>query len=123
MCAGAEPSGAAGMATTAAPDSGGASQSNYTMLPSSGPNSMAGLSTRPGFQLGLDQGTQGLQRSLTSQGYLGSGNAQMQLSNYVQDYALRFLNQEQQRLAQLAGAGSATRPMSGAMNPANNLRR
>src|SRR3990172_5116156 len=62
------------------------------------------ITSSPGYKFGLDQGLIGRKRALASGGYSGSGNELLSLEQYAQDYAGRFLSQEQARLAKLAGA-------------------
>lgn len=68
---------------------------------SANPSSVTGV---PGYQFGYDQGLQALQRSMASRGYTGSGNMALALQRYGTDYATKFLGDEENRLAGLAGA-------------------
>lgn len=65
------------------------------------PNSVTSL---PGYQFGMDQGTQALLRTQAATGYTGSGNEAIALQKFGQEYAGNYLRSEQDRLAQLAGA-------------------
>ena len=65
------------------------------------PNS---ITSRPGYQFGLEQGEQSLLRQTAATGFGGSGNEAIALKEYSQAYAGMYLSAEQQRLANLAGA-------------------
>lgn len=69
---------------------------------SANPGSVTSL---PGYKFGMDQGTQAIMRNQASTGYTGSGNEAIALQKYGQDYAGRYLQAEQARLAGLAGGG------------------
>ena len=71
------------------------------------PSSVAQL---PGYQFGMQQGEQGIQRSMAAQGYTGSGNAAIALQGYDQTYAGQQFAAQQQYLAGLAGAGIGPSP-------------
>ena len=64
------------------------------------------VTSLPGYQFGMDQGSQALQRAAAAQGYTGSGNAQIALQQYGQNYANQYLQQQQQYLAALAGGSN-----------------
>jgi len=64
------------------------------------------VTSLPGYQFGMDQGSQALQRAAAAQGYTGSGNAQIALQQYGQNYANQYLQQQQQYLAGLAGGSN-----------------
>ena len=74
---------------------------NQLMALSENPSSIL---DNPGYKFGLDQGLIGRKRALAAGGYSGSGNELLSLEQYAQDYAGRYLSQEQARLAKLAGA-------------------
>jgi hypothetical protein len=83
------------------------------------PNSVTNM---PGYQFGLTQGNQALNRQLAAQGLTGSGAQMQELQQFNQQYAGQFLNQEQARLAGLAGmnwappASNANRQMNDSLN-------
>ena len=56
----------------------------------------------PGYKFGLDQGTSAVNRSNSQ--IIGSGNQGIALEQYGQNYAMGFLNQQEQMLANLSGA-------------------
>lgn len=61
------------------------------------------VTNMPGYQFGMDQGSQALQRQMAQGGYTQSGNEKIALQNYGQKYSSDFLNNEMARLAQLSG--------------------
>jgi len=83
---------------------------------SADPNSVTSL---PGFEFARDQGQQALMRASAARGKLGSGEEAIALQKYGQDFAGTYLQQEQQRLAQLAGAQFA--PSGGQLNLQANI--
>lgn len=66
----------------------------------------------PLFQSSLDQGLQGVQRSMASSGFGGSGNMAGALEQYGQSQASGQLLSQEQLLASLSGAGAASSPAS-----------
>lgn len=82
------------------------------------PNSITG---RPDYQFGLSQGTTALDRSAASKGGLYSGAQLKALTQFGQDYGNNQLNQEYNRLANIAGLGQvgANNNMTAGMNYAN----
>lgn len=62
------------------------------------------IEQQPGYQYGLRQAEQGLTRQLARGGFMGSGQGLLAAADLPQRYATQYLNQEQARLAQLAGA-------------------
>ena len=72
---------------------------------SANPNS---ITSRPGYQFGLDQGNQAIQRQRAAQG--GGGGELIDLKRYSEGYAGQYLSQEQQRLQQLMGMGGNLSP-------------
>lgn len=77
------------------------------------------ITSRPGFTFARDQGQQALMRASAARGKLGSGEEAIALQKYGQDYAGTYLQQEQNRLAQLAGAGFA--PSGGQLDLQANM--
>ncbi len=73
----------------------------------------------PGYQFGMDQGSQALNRQLAAQGLTGSGAQMQELQQFGQQYAGQYLSQEQQRLAGLAGMNFQA-PKSNAMPQMNS---
>lgn len=80
----------------------------------SNPSSITGT---PGYQFGLDQGSQAVQRAGAAQGYTGSGNMAIALNKFGQDYGQNFLSQQEAMLAGLSQGGNANQ--INAMNLAN----
>lgn len=68
------------------------------------------VANTPGYQFGMDQGTQALMRSSAAGGYTGSGNEGIALTKFGQDYASQ---QYMAQIAQLAGLSGAN------INPAS----
>lgn len=66
------------------------------------PNSVTSM---PGYQFGLDQGRLAIQRRGAASG--SGGNEDIALARFTPEYAQNFYGAQQQRLAQLAGAGIA----------------
>ncbi|MDX2059921.1 MAG: hypothetical protein SFV24_19080 [Gemmatimonadales bacterium] len=62
------------------------------------------ITSNPGYQFGMDQGTQAIARKMAASGYAGSGNEAIALQRFGQGYAGQYLSAEQARLAGLAGA-------------------
>jgi hypothetical protein len=58
----------------------------------------------PGYQEAQRQGTQAVERSLAASGFVGSGNAAIELQRFGQSFATDYLRQQQQLLASLSGA-------------------
>lgn len=63
------------------------------------------VTSMPGYQFGLDQGRLAIQRRAAASG--GGGNEDIALARFTPEYAQNFYGAQQQRLAQLAGAGIA----------------
>lgn len=80
----------------------------------------------PLFQSTLNQGLSGVSRQLAAQGYLGSGNEMTALEQYGQTSANSQLLSQEQLLASLSGAQTASSPAqalgvaTGAQTSANN---
>lgn len=66
------------------------------------PNS---ITSEPGYQFGMDQGTRALNSGAAARGMTYSGAAGKALTRYGQDYAGTKLDQSYNRLASLAGLG------------------
>jgi hypothetical protein len=71
------------------------------------PSSVTSL---PGYQFQLAQGTQAVARSGAAGGFLGSGNMATALTQYGQGLASSFYGQQASLLAQLSGITSASSP-------------
>lgn len=67
-------------------------------------NDPSSVSSMPGYQFGMDQGTQALMRSQAAGGTLGSGQGAIALQKYGQDYAGMQYQQQLQNLMGLSGA-------------------
>jgi hypothetical protein len=63
------------------------------------------VTNSPGYQFGLDQGVQALDRSAAARGRLRSGAQDMAITRYGQDYAGTKWGEHANRLAGLAGVG------------------
>lgn len=57
----------------------------------------------PGYAFGLEQGSQSLARTNAANGFLNSGKAAVELTQYGQDYAFKYLDQHEKLLASLSG--------------------
>lgn len=62
------------------------------------------ITSRPGYQFGFDEGNRAVARRMAAAGYSGSGNEQIALQRYGQEYAGKFYGDEMTRLAKLSGA-------------------
>jgi hypothetical protein len=58
-----------------------------------------------GFKASMDQGLQGVSRTMAAQGYLGSGNEAIELEKYGQSMSTDYMNQRIAQLSQLSGSG------------------
>src|SRR6185369_7078168 len=74
------------------------------------------ITSDPGYQFGLNQGTQGIDRSAASKGGLYSGATLKALDRYGQDYAGTKLNDAYARYGNVAQLGA-----TGTTNMSNNL--
>ena len=72
------------------------------------------ITSTPGYQFGLNQGTQALNRTYAATGQAESGAQAIGLQNYGQGYAANALNSAESNLAQLSGA--TTGPMNQSVN-------
>ena len=81
----------------------------------------SGFYNSPGYQFGLDQGVQALDRSAASRGRLRSGAQDMAITRYGQDYGSTKFGEYANRLAGLAGVGQSATNQLGqyGMNYAN----
>lgn len=79
------------------------------------------LKSQPGYQFGIDQGSNTIQRSVAAQGSLNSGGTLKALDRFGQDYASGQLNTAFNRLATLAGFGQVAnnQGLVGGQNYAN----
>ena len=81
----------------------------------------------PGYQFGLNQGLQGVQRQLAASGRSASGAGMKAATQYAQDYASQGFGQFYNRLAGLAGQGQQATDTTGqlganyAQQAGNNL--
>lgn len=57
----------------------------------------------PGYKAAFDQGTQAVARSMAANGFIGSGNAAVELQRFGQSFALDYARQRQSLLASMAG--------------------
>lgn len=62
------------------------------------------ITSDPSYQFRYNQGLEALQRGMTSQGMMGSGNLLASLENYGQNSASQEFQAQYSRLAQLSGA-------------------
>lgn len=77
-------------------------------------NNPGTVTSQPGYEFNLNQGTQALNRTYAATGQQGSGGQAIGLQNYGQGYAANYLNTMSSNLAQLSGA--TTGPMSQGVN-------
>jgi len=91
------PSNAQQMANPLSPYQGGwaASLNNLVSNPGS-------VTSTPGYQFGMDQGAQALQRSMAGTGQIQSGQEQIAMSQYGQQYAGQQYQQQLSNLGNLA---------------------
>lgn len=84
------------------------------------PNS---ITSEPGYQFGLQQGQQAIDRSAASRGSLYSGATLKALQRYGQDYGSTKLNESYNRLSNLAGLGQVANQTGAGigMNYANQV--
>ncbi len=66
------------------------------------------LTSLPGYQFRLEQGTKALGNQASAQGLTGSGAAAKALTRYGQDYATGIYDDYLNRLASMAGLGQST---------------
>jgi hypothetical protein len=83
----------------------------------------SGITSQPGYQFGLDQGTQALNAGAAARGMTYSGAAGKALTRYGQDYAGTKLDQSYNRLSNLAGLGQvgANNNQTAGQNFASNV--
>jgi hypothetical protein len=82
------------------------------------PNS---VTKQPGYQFGIDQGTNALENSASARGMTYSGAQAKALQQFGNDYGTTKIDQTYNRLSNLAGLGQVgVNPMSG-MNYANQV--
>lgn len=67
----------------------------------------------PGYQFGMNQGVEALNRNYASTGQGGSGAQQVGLQNFAQGYAGQQYNNQESTLAQLSGATQAPMNVTG----------
>jgi hypothetical protein len=70
-------------------------------------NNPNAITSDPSYQFRYNQGLDALQRGMTSQGMMGSGNILASLENYGQGSASQEYQAQYDRLAQLSGASQA----------------
>lgn len=79
------------------------------------------ITTMPGYQFGLQEGTNALTQSAANRGGLFSGDTGKSLFQWGRDYSASKFGEDWNRLAQLAGHGAqGTAQASGAMNAGTN---
>lgn len=81
------------------------------------------IQSLPGYQFGMNQGNQAVQRDLAAKGLLGSGAAGKALTQYGQGYASQQSGQYLNGLQSLAGIGQTSVAQTGALgaNAANQI--
>jgi hypothetical protein len=81
----------------------------------------SGITSQPGYQFGMDQGTRALNSGAAARGMTYSGAQGKALERYGQDYAGTKLDQSYNRLSNLAGLGQvgANNNMQAGTNYAN----
>lgn len=70
-------------------------------------NNPGKVQSLPGYQFGLQQGNQALERNAAASGQLRSGGEQIALQQYNQNYANSYYNNMLSQLSQLSGATQA----------------
>ena len=65
------------------------------------------IQQQPGYQFGMQQGTQALTRQQAATGMTGSGSSSVALQNYGQQYANQYMQQMIGNLMPASGAGTA----------------
>lgn len=93
---------AVGMADPFAASRGLANQQLQSLMQT--PGSMV---NDPAFKFAMDQGLQGVNRSLAAQHFTGSGNAMTELMGYGQGLASQMYNQRLQTLGTMASQGAS----------------
>ena len=88
-------------------------------------NNPSSITSMPGYQFGLDQGTSALTKNLASQGLTGSGTAASAITDNASRYAGNFYQQQIQTLSGLSGAnmnnaGTSLAGQAAGMNLQNN---
>lgn len=73
--------------------------------PEAAENVLSAITGAPGYQFGLQQGTQALERGAAARGGLYSGAAGKALTQFGQDYAGTKLNQTMDRISRLVTGG------------------
>lgn len=101
------------------PNAQGTSPNVQRFLPGYGPSGAGGATspsvadayarfqTSPGYQFRLDQGVKAVNNSLAARGLVNSGSEQKAINDYAQGQASSEFTNYANRLAQLAGFGSA----------------
>jgi hypothetical protein len=79
------------------------------------------VTKQPGYQFGIDQGTNALENSASARGMTYSGAQAKALQQFGNDYGTSKIDQTYNRLSNIAGLGQVgVNPVSG-MNYANNV--
>ncbi len=81
--------------------------------PTNAPVNYSAFLNSPGYQFGLNQGLQGVQRQLAASGRSASGAGLKAANQYAQDYASQGFGQFYNRLAGLAGQGQQATDTTG----------
>lgn len=81
------------------------------------------ITRTPGYQFGLDQGVQAMDRSAAARGVLGTGGYGMDLTRFGQNYAAGGYNDYYNKLSNLIGIGQSASNQTGAygQNAANQI--
>ena len=81
------------------------------------------ITQRPGYQFGLSQGVNAMDRSASAAGLLGTGGYGKALTRYGQDYGQMGYDRELSRLSNIVGIGQSAANQTGAYgaNAANQV--
>lgn len=81
------------------------------------------ITRTPGYQFGLDQGVQAMDRSAAARGVLGTGGYGQDLTRFGQNYAAGGYNDYYNKLSNLIGIGQSASNQTGAygQNAANQI--
>ncbi len=68
------------------------------------------ITNDPGFQFSFGKGLEAVERSNAARGLVGSGQVSVDLLRFGEEFSSRFLQQRENLLAGLSGAGAASSP-------------
>ena len=70
----------------------------------------ASIKQDPGYQFSFNEGLQAVERSNAARGLVGAGQTSVDLLRYGEEFSSKFLQQRENLLAGLSGAGAASSP-------------